>query len=99
VGGTHVHHGDLLGAGARVIGPVGQGPVGLLHTLVLTLVEVVLHLLPLLPAGSDTQQKPSAIHTIHRSIDINVDSNLYIYKVHLLIYVILFFFTKFGSER
>lgn len=46
---TYIHHGDLLGARTRVVGPVGQAAIGVIQTHVLP--QVIVHLLPLFPRG------------------------------------------------
>lgn len=52
---THVDHGYLLGAGARVIGSVGQVAVEVIHAHVLS--QVIVHLLLLFPGGQTTVRR------------------------------------------
>lgn len=49
LGKTYIHHGDLLRAGSRMVGPVGQAAIGVIQTHVLP--QVIMHLLPLFPRG------------------------------------------------
>lgn len=53
---THVGHGDLLRSRPRVVGAIGQHAIGLLHTLILVLVQVTVHLLPLFPGGEGMKE-------------------------------------------
>ena len=62
---THIHHGDFLWAWARVVRPIGQHPVGLFHTLVLVLVQVAVHLLPLLPVDTHAQTHQGEMSISH----------------------------------